>query len=55
MSEKYDKDGDRSLTRSEVIEYFKENKVKNPNINAAMIFKCLDVNRGNNIIYLFTI
>ncbi|EGC34950.1 hypothetical protein DICPUDRAFT_47964 [Dictyostelium purpureum] len=49
MLQKYDKDGDRSLTRSEVIEYFTQNKVKNPKISAVMIFKLLDTDRDDTI------
>ncbi|EGC34945.1 hypothetical protein DICPUDRAFT_94666 [Dictyostelium purpureum] len=49
MLEKYDKDGDKSLTRSEVIEYFTQNNVKNPTIHAALIFKLLDVDRDDTI------
>ncbi|EGC33291.1 hypothetical protein DICPUDRAFT_98602 [Dictyostelium purpureum] len=49
MLQKYDKDGDKSLTRSEVVEYFSKTDPKMAKINAVMIFKLLDHNRDDTI------
>ncbi|EGC29508.1 hypothetical protein DICPUDRAFT_90467 [Dictyostelium purpureum] len=46
MLKKYDRDGDKSLTLDEITDYLCQNKVKNPERTAYMIFKRLDTNNG---------
>ncbi|EGC28857.1 hypothetical protein DICPUDRAFT_59151 [Dictyostelium purpureum] len=49
MLQKYDKNGDKSLTRGEIVESLSQINARNPLKTALLIFKRLDTNRDGTI------